>query len=166
MKGPTLSFAAAVLLAAACASGAPPAGPARGSAPVTFTTLEQRSVPGQTGGKRREVIRDAAAWKAAWDEIRAGSDLPPEPPAVDFPREMVVLAAMPTQGCVSRVTIHAITPGAGGVTVDVLEEPPAPNCVCVVSARPFHAVKLRSLAGPARFHVERGETPCGHRAPS
>ena len=159
MKGPTLSFAAAVLLAAACASGAPPAGPARGSAaPVTFTTLEQRSVPGQTGGKRREVIRDAAAWKAAWDEIRAGSDLPPEPPAVDFPREMVVLAAMPTQGCVSRVTIHAITPVSTGA--------PSRVRICVVSARPFHAVKLRSLAGPARFHVERGETPCGHRAPS
>jgi hypothetical protein len=101
------------------------------------------------------------AWKALWDELREGSSLAAEPPAVDFEREMVIAAAMETQSCVSKVTIRAVTQTTDGLVVDLLEAPPAPNCRCITSERPLHIIKLAKQAGPVRFTAERGETSCG-----
>jgi hypothetical protein len=74
--------------------------------------------------------------------------------AVDFERKMVLAAAMPTQGCISRVTIRGVTAGEDGLVVDLLERPPAEGVVCVVSERPFHAVRLARHDGPVRWEVE------------
>jgi hypothetical protein len=134
-----------------------------GRGPVAFETVIQRSIPGQSGGEVREAARDAAAWASLWVRLRegAGATLPEEPPAVDFSREMVIAAAMETQGCVSRVTIQGIRQGRGELVVDLLEAPPAPNCVCVTSERPLHAVRLPLSPDPVRFEVTRGQTTCG-----
>lgn len=131
--------------------------------PVAFETLIQRSVPGQSGGEVREVARDAAAWDSLWSRLRqgAGATLPEAPPAVDFSRDMVIAAAMGTQGCVSRVTIRGIVRAGGALVVDLLEAPPAPNCICVTSERPLHAVRLPLSPDPVRFEVTRGQTSCG-----
>ena len=67
---------------------------------------------------------------------------------------MVIAAAMPTQGCVSRVTIRGIRAEGGGLVVDLLEQPPAEGIVCVVSERPFHAVRLARRDGEVRWKVE------------
>jgi hypothetical protein len=130
---------------------------------VVFETIVQRSIPGQTGGEIREAARDQASWAALWARLREGGGdaLPAEPPAVDFPREMALVAAMPTQGCVSRVTIRSITRARGEVVVDLLEAPPAPNCICITSERPLHAVRLPRVEGAVRFVVEHGRTSCG-----
>jgi hypothetical protein len=45
--------------------------------------------------------------------------------------------------------------------VDLLEAPPASNCICFVSERPIHVVRLPRSADPVRFEAERGVTPCG-----
>jgi hypothetical protein len=74
---------------------------------------------------------------------------------------MVILAAMETQGCVSRVTIRSVTRTADALLVDVLEAPPAPNCVCITSERPIHVIRLERVDLPERFEVERGVTSCG-----
>ena len=152
------------VLTAACsaAAGGVPPGTAAGNPPsVPFETILQTSLPGQAGSERRELARDAVAWKALWDGLREGSNLPADPPAVDFESEMVIAAAMETQSCVSKVTIRTITETADGLVVDLLEAPPAPNCRCITSERPFHIVKLAKQAGPVRFTAERGETSCG-----
>jgi hypothetical protein len=118
-----------VLLALACSTGTaqnggtsdtPPGGGA--SASVPFETVLQTSVPGQAGQQRREAVRDAAAWAALWAELREGSGLPAEPPAVDFDHDMVIAAAMATQSCVSKVTIRSIAKSGDGLAVDLLEE--------------------------------------------
>ncbi|HEX6901733.1 MAG TPA: hypothetical protein VF789_18570 [Thermoanaerobaculia bacterium] len=131
--------------------------------PAAFETVIQRSIPGQSGGEIREAARDAAAWGSLWSRLRegAGDTLPEEPPAVDFSREMVIAAAMPTQGCVSRVTIQGISQRRGELLVDLLEAPPAPNCVCITSERPLHVVRLPRSPDPVRFEVTRGQTSCG-----
>lgn len=147
------------LLAAACSNA--PAREKPAAAALPFETLVQASNPGQSGTSRREVIRDETAWRTVWAEIREGSSLPEEPPAVDFGREMVILAALETQGCVSRVTIRAVTRTADEVVVDLLEAPPAPNCVCITSERPIHLVRLERVDLPVRFDAERGVTECG-----
>jgi hypothetical protein len=150
-----------LLLAAACSNApVPTAQDEPAAAAVPFETLVQASNPGQAGPSRREVIRDEANWRAAWKELREGSALPEEPPAVDFNREMVILAALETQGCVSRITIRSVTRTADALVVDLLEAPPAPNCVCITSERPIHLVRLPRIDLPARFEAERGRTDC------
>lgn len=160
--------AALALLLLACAGAAdakrgrrtPPAGK---PAAVAFQTVLQRGVPGQSGGEIREAARDDASWRALWDRLRQGDSgaLPAEPPAIDFSREMAVVAAMPTQGCVSKVTIRSVTQGNGEAVVNLLEAPPAPNCVCIVAQRPLHVIRLPRLTGEIRFVAERGQTSCG-----
>jgi hypothetical protein len=153
-------FAAACLLTLACrGTSAAPKVPMNED--IAFETLLQRSIPGQAGGEIREAARDEAAWKALWDRLREGSGvLPAEPPVVDFSRDMVIVAAMPTQGCVSKVTLRKITRSTGGLEVDLLEAPPAPNCTCIVSERPLHVVRLPKADGAVRFEVEVGQTSC------
>lgn len=153
-----------VLLAAACSSGnghATATKPGRRASALAFETIVQLSVPGQVGGERREVVRDAAAWQVLWTELRQGSGLAAERPAVDFSREMVIAAAMDTQSCIARVTIRTVTRSAGGVVVDLLEAPPAPDCRCIVAERPIHVIRLARLSDPVRFTAERGVTSCG-----
>jgi len=150
-----------LLLAAACSSPAPARESAPAAADLPFETLLQRSIPGQSGPSHREVIHDQQAWQKAWTEIREGSDLPAEPPKVDFDRQMVILAAMETQSCVSRVTLRTVTRTADALVVDLLEAPPAPNCICITAERPIHVIRLERVDLPARFEVERGVTSCG-----
>ena len=156
-----------VLLALACAGSADPKrrSPPAGMGPAAFQTLAQRSVPGQSGGEIRKVARDAASWRALWAELRQGASadlLPEEPPAIDFGREMAVVVAMPTQSCVSRVTVRSVVQEGDGAVVNLLEAPSAPNCRCMVASRPLHAVRLPRLEGAVRFVAEAGQTPCGH----
>ena len=129
---------------------------------MTLETILQRSVPSQPGDQLRGVARDEAAWKDLWDRLRAndGGILPAEPPAVDFTRDMVIVAAMPTQSCVAKVTLRGVTQTGGELVVDLLEAPPAPNCACIVAERPLHVVRLPRSDGEVRFDVEVGVTRC------
>lgn len=151
-----------LLLAAACSNGSVHGSTqeAAAAASLPFETLLQQSNPGQAGPARREVIRDAETWTRVWAELREGTSLPAEPPAVDFARDMVILAALETQGCVSKVTIREVTRRGRELVVGLLEAPPAPNCVCIVSERPFHLIRLRKSDLPARFAAEQGRTEC------
>lgn len=151
-----------LLLAAACSNGSVHGSTpeAAAAASLPFETLLQKSNPGQAGESRREVIRDSETWTRVWAELREGTSLPAEPPSVSFAREIVILAAMGTQGCVSKVTIRQVTRQGNELVVDLLEAPPAPNCVCIVSERPFHLIRLQKSDLPARFEAEQGRTEC------
>jgi len=152
----------ALLVAASCSPASGPASSAEpgGAAALPFETLVQRSIPGQSGPVVREAIHDATTWRAAWTGLREGSDLPADPPEVDFTHQMVIVAAMETQSCVSRVTLRSVTRTPGTLAVDLLEEPPAPNCVCITSTRPIHVIRLERVDLPVRFQVEQGVTHC------
>lgn len=150
-----LLLAAIVLTAVSC-EGSKPREKTKEQATVELTTVVQQSVPGGSGGTVREVIRDQAGWAAIWSQL----GLPGEAPAVDFGQEMVIVAAMETQPCVSKVTVRSAAQEGGELVVDLLEAPPAPNCTCITSERPVHAVRLRKVDAPARFTAERGQTPC------
>ncbi|HSS52501.1 MAG TPA: hypothetical protein VLX28_26460 [Thermoanaerobaculia bacterium] len=164
----SLTFAVAGLLTVACLGSSAAAGhrrPKPRSGQVAFQTLVQRSIPGQQGDQVREVVRDAATWKDLWFSLRERDSgvLPHQQPAVDFEKSMVIVAAMPTQSCVSKVTIRGITHQSGALVVDLLEAPPAPNCVCIVSQRPIHAIAVPRSANPVRFVTTKGVTACGGR---
>lgn len=121
---------------------------------VPFESIEQASIPGKVGEQVREAVHDSAAWQRVWDDLTGGSAMAGQAPAVDFEREMVLAAAMPTQPCVSRVTIRGVTAEADGLVVDLLEQPPAEGVVCVTSERPFHAVRLARRDEPVRWEAE------------
>ena len=160
-----LTAFAAVFLLVSCAGSAAPKRPRPAPAgAVAFQTLVQRGIPGQAGEQIREVARDAASWHALWAKLREGTSpevLPEEPPAVDFTREMAIVAAMPTQSCVSAVTVRSVRRTGKEVVVNLLEAPPAPNCTCIVSQRPIHAIRLPQMPENVRFAVEHGQTSCG-----
>jgi len=154
-----LSLAAFVLTAASCngeKTVTEPGDKATEPSTVELTTVIQRSIPGGRGGTVREVIRDQTALAAAWTEL----GLEGAPPVIDFEKEMVIAAAMELQPCVSKVTIRSVSQQGGELAVDILEAPPAPNCVCITAERPIHLVRLRKVAAPPRYNVERGLTPC------
>lgn len=168
MTGALRAWAATGLLLAGLA-GCGSSGPAapenkqengRNEGTLELQTIVQQSNPGQGGETVREVVRDEATWRALWAQLREGSALSEEPPAVDFAREMVAVAAMETQACVSRVTIRSAVRTGNELVLDVLEAPPAPNCVCITSERPIHVVRLPKVDAPERFTVERGQTSC------
>ena len=163
---PRAVFAVVLFLGLACAGAADPKPQSAASRPaktVDFQTLAQQGIPGQAGGQIRQVARDDASWRSLWARLREGGGdvLPEEPPAVDFAHEMAIVVAMPTQSCVSKVTIQSVVRQGKGAVVNLLEAPPAPNCVCVVSQRPIHAVRLPRIQGDVRFAAKRGQTPCG-----
>jgi len=154
-----LLLAAVVLTAASCdgeKTVTEPGDKTTESSTVELTTVVQRSIPGGGGGTVREVIRDQNAFAEIWTDL----GLDGAPPAVDFAQEMVVVAAMETQSCVSKVTIRSIFEQGGELAVDILEAPPAPNCICITAERPLHIVRLRKVNAPPRYNVERGLTPC------
>jgi len=154
-----LLLAAFVLTAASCngeKTVTEPGDKTTGTSTVELTTVVQQSIPGGSGGTVREVIRDQVALAAMWTQL----GLSGAPPVVDFAQEMVIAAAMETQSCVSRVTIRSASEQGGELAVDILEAPPAPNCICITAERPIHVVRLRKVAAPPRYNVERGLTPC------
>ncbi len=164
LVAPFLLFATAGLLGLACrgTSAAPQPKAAEPGGTVMIETVLQRSIPSQPGQQLRDVARDEASWKSLWDRLREGDGgiLPVDPPAVDFTTDMVIVAAMPLQGCVAKVTIRKVTRTAEGLEVDLLEAPPAPNCVCIVGERPLHVVRLPRADGEVRFTAEQGQTSC------
>lgn len=156
---------AAALVFSACESSSPRQNlpPNRDTArTLPIESLDQRSLPGHAGEEIRRVATDAAAWQRAWDELRQGSEmLPTNPPAVDFPRKMAILVAMPLQSCVSKISVRTVREEGAELVVDLLEQPPAPNCVCIVAERPFQAVVVERSELPARFEVAVEPRTCG-----
>lgn len=86
----------------------------------------------------RRVIRDTAAWSSAWATLWAHNATAPALPAVDFTREMVLVAAMGQRstgghdilidsvaatGSELLVRVRSRSPGAGCATTSALTEP-------------------------------------------
>lgn len=74
----------------------------------------------------RWVIRDPAAWEQAWLQL-SGNERPL--PAVDFEREMVLVAAMGERNTSGyEIAIEKVSEDADGIHVEVLESSPGPSC--------------------------------------
>ncbi|HXU33287.1 MAG TPA: hypothetical protein VN851_22185 [Thermoanaerobaculia bacterium] len=152
-------FLALGLAALACAAGPMPGSAAGSHGPMTLETLDQRSMPGQSGEQVREVYRDAAAFRAGWEGLAKESGEPM--PTVDFARKMVIAVALPLQSCVSRITVRGVKERKAELVVDLLEEPASGECVCIVAERPHHVVALAHSDKPVRFEATVKPRACG-----
>jgi hypothetical protein len=165
---PAVAFLSAVLAAAAATTTAgcalDPAGagmPRSATAVATATVLAATPWSGYTSPERR-VIAAPADWAAAWSQIHAGRTPVPALPAVDFSRDVVILAAMGTRRSTGfSIVIDEVRVLAGTFYVRVTETSPGRNCaVGAAITAPVHAVRAPREAVSARFVVTRLETRC------
>ncbi|HET7234476.1 MAG TPA: protease complex subunit PrcB family protein [Longimicrobium sp.] len=109
----------------------------------------------------RVAVRDAAGWNALWARMTAGHQ-PTAAPAVDFGREMLLVAGMgrrPTGG--HSVTIESVTRAGGELVVRVAEQRPGPRCgVTQALTAPADVVAIPRSADAVRWVVREVVTDC------
>ncbi|HUP01442.1 MAG TPA: protease complex subunit PrcB family protein [Gemmatimonadota bacterium] len=167
-----MSLRAAVLLPAAgaslaallaCANGPPPRmeGPtphAGEGESLAIDPLYENLYSG-IEEPRRALIRSEAEWRDIWIELTGAQEPAVEPPAVDFQRRAVVVAAMgsrPTGGYTIRVASARMA--GDRLAVEVVETSPGPTCLLTQAfTAPAIAVAVEGPPAEVAF-VDREET--------
>ncbi|HEX8213152.1 MAG TPA: protease complex subunit PrcB family protein [Longimicrobium sp.] len=158
---------ASLLLTAACGKSAPlgPEGshstrPADES--LAFARLRTEPYPftfnsGLTDSAR-VVVRDARAWEAIWRDVWRNHTPVPALPAIDFEREMVVVAALGSRRSGGYgILVEGATRTAEGVEVSILKQSPGSRCGNTAAiTTPVDIARLRRVDGAVRFR-ERNE---------
>ena len=101
----------------------------------------------------RVVIRDAGSWDEYWRRLHARVMPAPSLPAVDFGREMVVLAALGARGS-GGFGIRIDSAYDASTYVEVVVRRSAPGNRCLVTAaftQPVDLVRLPSRSVAVRF---------------
>jgi hypothetical protein len=101
----------------------------------------------------RVVIRDARQWATYWERVHAHMIPAPAAPAVDFGREMVVLAALGARSS-GGYGIRVDSAFDGSTYVEVVIRRSSPGKRCMVTAaftQPVDLVRLPVRALPVRF---------------
>ena len=140
-------FLTSLLLTAGCHEGLPTA--TSDSRQFQLETLVSARQSGVTT-PRREVITNAGRWSAFLSE----ADLPGQSiPAVDFSREMVIVAALGTQAdSCKTVAISSATGDETRVLIHVNEQRLPASCSCPpMIVTPVHAVKTARSPGAPVF---------------
>jgi hypothetical protein len=108
---------------------------------------------------QRLIVRDQGAWADVWGQIWKGNSPIPELPAVDFGREMVVVAALgqrPTGGYSILVDSAHMT--VEGLTIAVRQVSPDKSCpVTLALTQPVDVCRLQRTDNAVEF-VDRAET--------
>lgn len=133
-----------------------------GDVPLSFETVVLASSSGYTVPSQ-QVIRSEDDWAGVWETLYAGQSPVPAMPAVDFARQVAVLAASgaKSNSCF-RVEITGVTRKAGGsLEVEVTDFEPGPSCACLaVITQPAHVVKLDRVDGLDQFVLRRRQFGC------
>ena len=146
-----------------------PGGNAASDATVPIARLAS---PGQCGGLDRPAVRwiaSAGEWRDLYARINSQWMNPPPPPAVDFPREGVLLIAMgqrPSAGYALALADEVATASDGVLTVRVDWREPPPGyrraqvmtSPCLLVAVPdagFTRVRVVDREGRVRLEGER-----------
>jgi hypothetical protein len=142
---PAVALLLAVLAAQACHDS-----PSEPRGELSFESLTKTTLSPRSGPQLREVVRDQASWEAVWRDLW-GSSQPPRP-AVDFRREMVVVATA-SLSCFGEVEIEDLDRDRGELVVRIADAGPAPLCLCIASQYAFHVVRATRVDGPVSFSV-------------
>jgi hypothetical protein len=112
----------------------------------------------------RLVVRDVVTWQTVWSQIYLrGSPVPPLP-AIDFSREMVVVAALGSHssGGYSILLDGASEAAADGVAVTVNSSSPGSNCIVTEAfTQPLDVARLPLRHGPVSFVEQSRVSNCG-----
>lgn len=101
----------------------------------------------------RAVIRDSTEWRKLWDRINRPFTPAPALPAIDFDREMIVVAGLGTRPSGGYdVVIEGAEQDSAGIQVSVRVATPASGCpVSAVTTQPIDLARIAATDLPVRF---------------
>lgn len=137
--------------------------PTMATPPLTVTPIATLNAPaGALDDATQQVVRDQAAWQALWARLNSNASPAPALPAVDFAKDMIVVAAMGMKGHGGyKVAITAAVEDAGKVTVEVTETSPGARCMnAMMMTSPVVVARLPRRAGDVTFNVVRKVVDC------
>ena len=144
------------------ASGATQPSPPDGMAGASQqgTRIHSATTSGFTGPEQL-VLRDPAAWQAAWSRLHEGMVAPPLP-AVDFTREMVVLLALGERSSGGyQIRFDGITVAGANATVRFTITEPGTGCMTTQAmTAPVDIVRVPRAAGTVRFEPTTARSNC------
>jgi hypothetical protein len=113
----------------------------------------------------RGVVRDSADWRALWARINRRFEPQPALPAIDFRREMVVVAGLgrrPSGGY--DIVIENAEQDSTGIEIALRRASPAPGCpVSAVVTQPLDLARIPASEQPVRFRAHDVIVSCGPR---
>jgi hypothetical protein len=129
---------------------------------ITHLLTQQQSgwrLPGET------VIRDRAAWEAAWRTLHGAEtadETVPAAPQIDFTRDMVIVVALgsrPSGGF--TVKVDELTREGSGAVVRYTATEPGAGCMTTQAlTSPVDVVRVPRVAGAVRFDPRRVVRDC------
>jgi hypothetical protein len=138
--------ASLVLLLATCTACAAVA------ATVSFSTLAKGLASG-VDEPAQVVVRSQTEWAALWSRHMRTQTAPPQPPPVDFSRDMVVALFMgtrPTGGY--AIAITQVERTAAGLSIRYRTARPDPSAMQTQAlTQPFHLIALPRVDDPVTF---------------
>lgn len=146
-------FAAAALVA--CSAGVP-SGSGGAPAALPFEVVLDEGSSGLQE-RRREVVRDEAAWARLFAQIHEGVAPRPARPSVDFSRDMLVAVATGTRPSGGfDIQVQGVTRRGGSLEVTVLETCPAPGArVSLGLTQPVEVVRVPRAERDPTFQETR-----------
>jgi protease stability complex PrcB-like protein len=140
--------------------------------PATFEQLRverlrPQSVAFETnsglGDSLHLIVRDTTSWRQIWQRIHQPFIPQPALPAIDFGRDMVVVAAMGTRPSGGYdVIIERAGEDSAGVEVFVRQSSPAAGCpLSAALTQPVDVAKIPARPSPVHFRERRIVVPCG-----
>ncbi len=165
MKRAVLTLVAACACRGTIASGQP--GLAPDPSPLARLAANNASFSVFSGftDSARFVVRDSGAWREAWRTIHRPFIPPPPVPAIDFSREMVIVAALGTRSSEGyEVVFENVREDTAGIEIAVRVNEPARGCpVSAVLTQPIDLARIPASARPVRFRQRNVVVPCGVR---
>jgi hypothetical protein len=110
----------------------------------------------------RLVVRDADAWRRVWAVVATGRADTLVPPAVDFRREIVIVAALGARPAAGyRVAIDTVRRGDFAVEAVVRTVEPGAGCAASFAVvEPVDVVRVPRTERPIAFTERRATAPC------
>jgi hypothetical protein len=135
-----------------------------GGQPIAVTHLTSLSFSsGVFAGETTQVIHDQASWQSLWSQMTQTFLPPPVLPAVDFTKNVVLVAAAGTRstGGYSVAITGATESSSGVVTVNVLMTSPGSSCVVTQAVTsPVDTATIPIPNGTVGFVIKRQVHNC------
>jgi hypothetical protein len=108
------------------------------------------------------AVRDQPSWQMLWSQMTADQIPAPQLPAVDFTKDMVLVAAAGTRPSGGySISITDATGSAGAVTVNVTITSPGSNCAVALHVEsPVDVATIARRDGTVGFVVTRKTYNC------
>lgn len=110
----------------------------------------------------RFVVRTADEWTVLWNRIVANHGPTPPVPAIDFEKEMLLVAAMGTRNTGGySIQIEAVDKDSSAITASVRSRSPGNNCITTQAlTAPVDIVRIPRSDLPVQFVEEHIVTNC------